>query len=69
MSCAAATHPTQYGSEKVRGKILYLLLCRLLALIPKITEQYLNLEVVSRFPTTTKYSWLELLNNGRISRF
>jgi len=29
--CAAATSPTQSGSSKVRGKVLYLLLGRLLA--------------------------------------
>jgi len=33
--------------------------------MPKTTEQSLNLESVSKFLTTTKYSWLELVKVGR----
>ena len=66
MCCAAAAPPTQSGSKKVHGKVLYLLLGRLLVNAnAKTTEQYLCLGAVSKFPTTTKYSWLELVNDGR----
>jgi len=33
--------------------------------MPKTTEQYQNLEAVSKFLTTTKFSWLELVKVGR----
>jgi len=32
--------------------------------MPKTTERFLNLEAVSKFLTTTKYSWLELVKDG-----
>jgi len=33
--------------------------------MPKTTERFLNLESVSKFLTTTKYSWLVSVKNGR----
>jgi len=33
--------------------------------MPKTTEGFLNLESVSKFLTTTKFSWLELVKVGR----
>jgi len=32
--------------------------------MPKTTERFLNLEAVSKFLTTAKYSWLELVKDG-----
>jgi len=33
--------------------------------MPKTTERFLSLEAVSKFLATTKYSWLELVKDGR----
>jgi len=33
--------------------------------MPKTTERFQKLEAVPKFPTTTKFSWLELVKVGR----